>query len=221
MKKNELTGLKLIIYKNRFTVLSLVIILGMFLIATSYHKQGGYKDWIEQNQITGTGQAHIGGDFTLTDFNHKPFTQKNLEGVYTLIFFGYTFCPDVCPTALSKMAEVYDSLDKSMQKSLNVVFISVDPNRDTLEVLKEYVPAFHKDFLAATGTKKQLINVSKKFLVYNVVHPPKDPAEPDIYMVDHSSYFYLMGPSGAYITHFRHEDTVDKIVTKLQQILYK
>ena len=211
-----------LIKTNGPTLISLVVILGMFVIYQLNFEPGmnqTVKGMAGGKQTRSTGEARIGGDFEVVDHGGNVFTNNNLEGKFSLIFFGFTFCPDVCPTALSKMAEVYDGLTPKQREDLDVYFVSVDPDRDTPQAMKEYVGAFHDDFVGLTGSEEQIKNLLKKYLVYAVLHK-KSPEDKD-YVVDHSSYFYLMGSDAKYLTHFRHKETSEEISQKLQQYLYK
>ena len=207
---------------NQYTLLSLVVILGMFVVYQLTYEPGisqTVKGMAGGKQTRSTGEARIGGEFEVVDHNGNPVTQEDLKNQFSMIFFGFTFCPDVCPMSLSKAAEVYEGLTEKQRKEVKVYFVTVDPERDTAEIMKEYVGAFHDDFTGLTGTNEQIKNISKKYLVYAVLH--KEGPEDKDYVVDHSSYFYIMGPDGKYLTHFRHKDTVEEIAQRLQQYLYK
>lgn len=212
------------------TLLSLLIICGMFTMVTFYHGDGGIKDWLTQkntpakatvSDVTTSGKPNIGGPFSLIDMNGNPITETFLTGQYTLLFFGFTYCPDICPTELAKLATVYDALSPDQQTQTQILFVSVDPKRDTPEQLKSYVKAFHPDFLAATGSKEELDAMTKAFLAYYAIRPAENPKDPMAYGVDHSGYTYLMSPMGTYLTHFKTHDSAESMTTSLQQFLHK
>lgn len=149
----------------------------------------------------GAGTVTIGGPFTLTDHNGKTVTDADFRGRFMLIYFGYTFCPDVCPTSLGVAAAALDQLPPDQRKRVAPLFISVDPERDNPAVLKDYVGAFAPDMIGITGTAEQLAPVVKAYKVYAAKAKSDDP---QAYTMDHSSILYLMGPDGKFLAHFPH-----------------
>jgi cytochrome oxidase Cu insertion factor (SCO1/SenC/PrrC family) len=139
----------------------------------------------------------IGGPFVLTDQNGHARSDKDFRGRFVLIYFGYTYCPDVCPTTLQDMA---DALSKLGRKSANVVplFITIDPERDTPAVLKKYVAAFGPRFVGLTGSVADVTRVAHAYRVYFAKHPMPGGG----YSVDHSSVIYLIGPDGKLVTFY-------------------
>jgi protein SCO1/2 len=176
--------------------------------------------WHESEQVPGlgrvvsTGQADIGGPFQLTDQHGKRVSDQDFRGRYMLIYFGYSFCPDVCPTTLSVMAQ---GLDKLGDKSRRVVpvFITIDPERDTPKVLEDYVKAFGPSFVGLTGNTAQIKDVEKKYRVYAV----KRPLEGGNYGMDHSSVLYLMGPDGKLVSFYDEAVSPDVLAKDLKQRL--
>lgn len=166
-----------------------------------------------------TQSIPIGGAFTLVDTQGHAVTEQSLLGHYTLLFFGFTYCPDICPTTLALVANAYDALSPAQQEKLEVTMVSVDPKRDTLEHLQNYVTAFNPNFNGWTGTKAQIDAITKAYLVYYTIMPPKDINQPNDYLVNHSGYLYLMGPDGEYIKHFPHEIGADELATQLKQLM--
>lgn len=164
-----------------------------------------------------TSRVNIGGPFTLTDHTGKRVTQKDFEGKYMLIYFGYTFCPDVCPTSLSIMSDALDMLSPEQLAKVTPVFVSVDSDRDTPEVLASYVPHFHDKMVGLSGSKAEIKAVSKAYKSYFAKVNEDDPD--GNYTMDHSSVTYLMGPDGAYVAHFSHGTVSDKMAARLQEIL--
>lgn len=164
-----------------------------------------------------SGIAAIGGPFTLTDHTGQARTEKDLQGKLSLIYFGYTYCPDVCPTALQVMSVAVDNLgDKA--KGVTPVFITVDPERDTVAHLKKYVSNFHKDMIGLTGTADQIKNAAKVYRVY-YRKAEADKNASDEYLMDHSSVVYLMDRDGRYITHFTHQSQSEDIEATLRKYL--
>ncbi len=165
----------------------------------------------------GGGGGVIGGPFTLTDQDGGTVTDADFRGRWMLIYFGYTFCPDVCPTSLGVIAAAMDKLAPDERDKLVPIFVSVDPDRDTPAVLKEYVAAFHPALLGMTGTAEQLAPVMKAYKVYAA--KVNNDGEPTAYTVDHSSILYLMGPDGRFVAHFPHGTTADQLAAGLKKHL--
>lgn len=156
---------------------------------------------LQSNQPQSTGEAQIGGAFTLTDTHGKAFTEKNLLGKFSLIYFGFTYCPDICPTSLLTIHNALE-LVGTQRAQVQPIFISVDPERDTQKVMKQYVKSFDDQLIGLTGTLEQTHAVADAYKVYFSKVEQKDSALG--YQIDHSGYIFLMGPDGKYITHFPH-----------------
>lgn len=150
---------------------------------------------------TTTGRAAIGGPFSLTDGSGKAVTEKDFAGKPMLVFFGFTNCPDVCPAGLQVLAAALDRLGDKAQ-GVTPVFITVDPERDTPELVGKYVKSFHPRIVGLSGTPEQVAGVVKAYRVYARKQPTEGSAAD--YSMDHSSFFYLMDASGAYVKHFPH-----------------
>lgn len=141
----------------------------------------------------GVGRPLVGGPFQLIDQDRKPFTEQNLKGKYSLVYFGFTHCPDICPEELDKMAGMIDNVKEKHGDVMRPVFITCDPARDTPEVTKEYLKEFHDDLIGLTGEYEQVKATCKAFRVY--FSTPQNVLPGQDYLVDHSIYFYLMGES--------------------------
>ncbi|MFC0209957.1 SCO family protein [Chelativorans intermedius] len=151
-----------------------------------------------QSEFVEPGSVPIGGPFTLVDHTGQAVTQADFRGNYLLVFFGFTHCPDICPTSLAEIAQTMDLLAEDAD-AVRPLFISVDPERDTPEVLAEYVTAFHPRLVGLTGTPEQIAAVAQEYRTWY----EKQPVEgSDDYMVSHQSNTYLMSPQGEYLTHF-------------------
>ncbi len=144
-----------------------------------------------------TGQASIGGPFSLIDQNGQTKSDKDFAGRYMLVYFGYTNCPDVCPTTLSVIARAMDKLG-AQGKQIVPIFITVDPARDTPAVLKHYLGIFGPEFAGLTGPMPSIALVAKEYHVYYKKHEPVN----GMYAVDHSNVIYLMGPDGNFIADY-------------------
>ena len=211
--------MKKILIAHKFTFLSLAIILAMFVIASMYHSDGGYKEWTQSSAVTKTassGQANIGGTFTLTNHKGEVVNEDILQGKFSLLFFGFTYCPDVCPTTLTKVTELYESLPEDKREQLNVYLVSIDPERDTPAVLADYVGAFGPYITGLTGTAEQIKAMAKKYLVYYTKR-----GEGEDYLMDHSGFLYLMGPDGLYLTHLKHQSPVSEWRSVVDSAMYK
>ncbi|MES9868500.1 MAG: SCO family protein [Sedimenticola sp.] len=144
----------------------------------------------------------IGGKFMLIDHNGNLTTEKDLLGKYQLIYFGYTFCPDICPTSLSTTSMALDIIGEKA-KLLNWYFITIDPERDTADVMKRYVKYFNEDLVGLTGSRAMIDRVARQFKArYEKVI--EEGTDPDLYAMDHSASVYLMAPDGRFITKFAH-----------------
>ncbi len=156
----------------------------------------------------------IGGKFSLIDQNGKPFTDADLKGKWQLVFFGYTHCPDVCPTALNDLSLALDQLgDKKSQ--IGIVYISVDPERDTPDVLKSYVESFGGPIVALTGTADAVKQAAQDYKVYYAKHPRADGG----YDMDHSALIYVIDPQGRFTATFTPDESEETIVARLQKLL--
>lgn len=159
----------------------------------------------------------IGGPFTLTNHNGEQVTDKTYDGQYKLVFFGYTFCPDVCPTTLTTLSDTMDILGDAASK-ITPLFISVDPQRDTPAHLKDYVSYFHPGIVALTGTDQQIKDVAKAYRVYYAKAEASED-DPEDYLVDHTSITYLIGPDGDFIEHFSHGTEPEEMAERLLEHL--
>ncbi len=160
--------------------------------------------WMNKPEETsgGSGTAAIGGAFMLTDTQGHTVTEEALRGNYSLVFFGFTHCPEVCPTALMAITEALEKLGRTGD-ALIPVFITVDPERDSPQVIAEYLENFHPAILGLTGTKEAVDSAQYAYKVFAT----KEKLEgmlPGEYTVNHSSYLYLMDPEGRYVKHFTH-----------------
>lgn len=161
------------------------------------------------------GTALVGGPFTLTDHTGKRVTDKDFRGRYMIVFFGFTYCPDVCPTALQVMSAALDKLGPDAERFVPVL-ITVDPERDTPEQLAGYVSSFHPRLVGLTGTQAEIDAVTKAYRVY--AQRVADPKSTAGYTFDHSAIIYVMGPDGRYVTHFTHTTSVDALAERLRQL---
>jgi protein SCO1 len=142
-----------------------------------------------------TGTATIGGPFKLVSTNGETISDQSYRGKWLLIFFGYTFCPDVCPTSLNDMSVALEKLGTEAN-DIQPLFITVDPQRDTPEVMREYLKSFDSRIVGLTGTQEQIDDVMKEYRVYAEAQKT---AGDENYLVSHSAYLYLMDPRGTFV----------------------
>lgn len=153
----------------------------------------------------------IGGPFKLTNQTGVEVSEKTYAGDYKLIYFGFTYCPAICPTELQKISRVMNGLEKNnpdIAARVQPLFITIDPERDTVPVMQEYVRLFHPRLIGLTGTVPQIDLVKKRYRIFAT--KVKDEAQND-YTMDHSSFIYLMSPDDALLGMYRTSDTADDI----------
>jgi cytochrome oxidase Cu insertion factor (SCO1/SenC/PrrC family) len=162
------------------------------------------------------GQALVGGPFTLTDHKGRRVTDADFRGKYMLIMFGFTYCPDICPSGLQVMSAALEQLGAKADKIVPV-FVSVDHERDTPEQLAQYVQSFHPRLVGLSGTAEEIAAAAKAYRVYyKKVSDEKSTAG---FTYDHSALMYLMGPDGRYVTHFSHATGPEVIAARLAKLL--
>jgi protein SCO1/2 len=179
----------------------LVIFLGVILFATHY-------------QGTAGGPSAIGGPFKLVDQSGKPITDEDMKGHPFLVFFGYTHCPDICPTTLFEMSEVMRALGNDADR-INALFITVDPERDTPAVMKDYLSSFDPHLRGGTGDQKAIDAVEKAYRVY----AKKVPAEKGDYSMDHTALVYLMDKQGRFVAPFKLDRKPEAAAADLRRYL--
>jgi protein SCO1 len=170
------------------------------------------KPSFRNTDITG---AEFAREFSLTDHNGQARTLADFKGKAVVVFFGFTQCPDVCPTTLAEMTEAVKQLGADGNK-LQVLFITIDPERDTPELLKKYVPAFHPSFLGLTGNAEAIAKVAKEFKVFYQKSPGKTPGS---YTMDHTANSYVFDPQGRVRLVVKHGLGAEPLVQDLKQLL--
>ncbi|CCF57080.1 hypothetical protein KAFR_0C00850 [Kazachstania africana CBS 2517] len=168
--------------------------IGYYIFQNEKHKMDLKR---EQESKKGYGKPQIGGGrFTLIDHNGNPFSEQNLLGKFSLIYFGFSHCPDICPDELDLLGVWLDKLKKD-NIEVQPVFITCDPARDKPEVLKEYLSDFHDGIIGVTGEYDDIKNICKQYRVY--FSTPQNVRPDQDYLVDHSIFFYLMDPQGQFM----------------------
>ena len=192
---------------NRMLYVMMGLLLAVLLIGA-----GGFL-WFGGSS---NNPMRIGGPFTLEDGNGKQVTDKNFRGKYMLVYFGYTFCPDVCPTTLNAVAEAMDKLGPEASR-IQTLFITVDPKRDTPAVVKHYAAAFGPGVEGLTGSPEEIAHVAQAYRVYYAEHRT-GPGAND-YSMDHSSVLYLMDPKGGFLAPVRADQSGEQIAAVLKKLM--
>ena len=185
--------------KNSILMLSLVVVIGLGIFFIDILKDKTEKGFT------------LGGRFLLVDQNEMNFDSKNSKK-NKLIYFGYTYCPDVCPFDILKLSKFIDK-NPNLKRKIDFIFITVDPERDQPQQLKSFLGNFNSSIIGLTGSKKQIQEVIKKFRIFVKIH--KNSSDDENYLVDHSSLFFLVDKNDKYLTHFRPSDFDLKIQSLL------
>ncbi len=172
------------------------------------------RQWQPATTATDGGETLIGGPFELVDGAGETVTAADFEGRPFAIFFGFTHCPDICPTSLFEMANWIDALGPAGER-MRFAFVTVDPARDTPEVMRDYVGAFHDRIIPLTGSAAQIDAVVDAYRVY----AKKVPLDGGGYTMDHSAFVYLMDAEGRYQGHIRYGEASERAVAKLRALV--
>ncbi len=162
------------------------------------------------------GSDLIVADFELQDTSGNRVTAKDFSGKPMLVYFGFTYCPDVCPTELMRLGQVLDDLGEQ-SKQINTILISVDPERDTPESMKAYLEVFHPEIIGLTGNPDQIKDAARAFRVYYA--RVDDPSSAVEYTMDHSAFVYLMDENGKYLTHFSPDTDIELMLQRIRNSL--
>jgi cytochrome oxidase Cu insertion factor (SCO1/SenC/PrrC family) len=189
------------------TVLSILVLLVGVVAAGALWRLGDLRSQ-KETETPDASSAEVGGPFLLTDQYGMRRTDMDFRGKYMLVFFGYTYCPDVCPTSLAVEAEALDKIG-SRAGLITPIFISVDPKRDTPEKLKSYLAAFDAEppsprlnFVGLTGSEEEIAQAAKAYLVYYRAHLDGRTQDGSDYSIDHTGDTYLMSPEGKFVAYY-------------------
>jgi protein SCO1 len=171
---------------------------------------------ITETETRVTGKAAVGGPFSLVDQTGKRVTDKDFRGRYMLVFFGYTNCPDICPSGLQVMSAALDKLGPRGAEIVPIL-ITLDPQHDTPQKLASYIKSFSPRLIALTGTDGDIAATAKAYRVFFQKVP--DEQDPSHYSIDHSGLFYLMGKDGALLAPIPHTTDVDQFVQGIDRAL--
>lgn len=193
----------------------LLVALGAAAILVAVAGALTWPSWHEDiSAQESSGTPAIRSEFELVDQNGRSVRGEDLRGRWQLVFVGFTSCPDICPTTLTNITTALEELGPLAER-VQPVLITVDPERDTPPVMKEYLSAFDRRILGLTGTPAQVEAALKSFRVYAA----KRPLEGGDYTMDHSAFIYLMNTEGAYATHFSAQTPVEEMIGKLRERL--
>ena len=199
--------------RNRQALIPYLLLVAALAGGLLWH-QGKMVPGLGKNVVT--GRAEVGGPFRLIDHNGKTVTDADFRGRYMLIYFGYSFCPDVCPTTLAVMAQALEKLGSKSQRIVPIL-ITIDPERDTPQVLAEYMKAFGPSFVGLTGSEAAIKDAEKKYRVYAAKKPlDSSKGSEGNYGVDHSSVLYLMGPDGKLVNFYDEAVSPDDLAKDLR-----
>jgi protein SCO1/2 len=202
--------------KRLFAVVIGIFIVGAALIAALALLRPPSAGEAPKSKMVAT-PSPIGGSFEMINQEGDVVTQADFADDYKMMFFGFTNCPGICPGELQKMAAVLEALGPQAPK-IQPLFISIDPDRDTPDVLKEYVELFHPRIVGLTGSREQVEDIKKNFKIYaskvEMEHMGKDN-----YMMDHSTFTYFFSPEGELLLVFDMQDTADQIASEIRTVL--
>jgi cytochrome oxidase Cu insertion factor (SCO1/SenC/PrrC family) len=171
----------------------------------------------EQAATAQKGEVLIGGPFELTDHTGRRVSDQDFRGRFMLVYFGYTSCPDMCPLGLQTVSQALDELPPELQDKVVPLFMTVDPARDTAEVLRDYLQPFHPRLVGLTGSEAEVADALRAYRVY--ARKADATASDGSYLVDHSTFTYLMDEDGKYLSHFGHGTTSDEMAKRLGELL--
>lgn len=167
--------------------------------------------------LPGMAEVPKGGDFTLQS-PHGPLALHELKGKVVLLYFGYTFCPDICPTSLGYTTQALAALDKSELEKVKMLFVTVDPERDTLDKLKAYTAYFHPAIIGLSGTPQEISQVAK---LYGASYAKQETGSAGGYVVDHSAYTYVIAPDGSLLKALDHGTPPAQVLETIRAAMNK
>lgn len=195
---------------SKRTFITLVALLVAAFAATV---GAGYYVW----QGTKTQRADlVGGSYTLVDHTGAVRTDRSWPDRYKLVFFGYTYCPDFCPTTMTVITDALSRLPDETADRIKPLMITIDPERDTVEAMAQYREHFDPRFAMLTGTPEQIREAATAYRIYYAKAESEAATE---YLMDHSTYTYLMAPDGSFVTHFVHDTTGEQMAARLREVV--
>lgn len=197
-----------------FAGLGLMAVVGAGILAYYNFEKEKQTKTLAKNVKT-VGKAALGGPWVLVDSEGVPRTDASYRDKFSLLYFGFTYCPDICPSELVKVGKIMDALAAKGSSVVRPIFISVDPRRDTVGQLQHYAQDFHKDMVYLTGTPDQIAAAARAYRVYFSKADENENDDED-YLVDHSIVLYLVSPEGEFLDFFTQRMDVKQIVERIQ-----
>ncbi|KAJ7067789.1 h-sco1 [Mycena amicta] len=197
---------------------ALFVVTGLGLLWYFRHEKAKLIEQQEKERATKSyGRPAVGGPFSLKTHTDATYTEQDLLGKWSLVYFGFTNCPDICPAELDKMGLFLNAAEKEHGKVFNPVFVSVDPARDSPSRIAVYLKDFHPAFTGLVGSYQEVKAMCKAYRVYFST-PPNTTADDD-YLVDHSIFVYLMDPKGQFVEAFGQTVTVEEMLVKVREAM--
>ncbi|HJR57045.1 MAG TPA: SCO family protein [Rhizomicrobium sp.] len=201
-------------FRNRQILVPYLLLVAALAGVLLWHQSRNSDE--ELGRVVSTGTTMVGGNFTLTGHTGRKASSSEFRGRYQLIYFGFTMCPDVCPTTLAVMADALDKLGER-RKRIVPILITIDPERDTPKVMAQYVKSFGDDFIGFTGSVAEIEAVKKLYRVYGAKKAlDEEKGLAGGYGMDHSSVMYLMGPDGKLVSYYDELIPADKLEAELR-----
>ncbi len=201
-------------------ILSVIIgLVGIYSIVGLTPKNKAKPGELSNPSFEKEANTSIGGDFNLVDMTGKEVSLKDYDGKFLMIYFGFTNCPDICPTSLQVMSRVMEILPPKDAIKIQPIFVSVDPKRDTPQKLQKYLSGnFHESIVGLTGSEEQIANVTKAYRIYHAKVDDSS-ADEDNYLINHTSLIYLTDENGHYLMHFSLEDQAEQVASRISEAL--
>lgn len=197
-------------------LLPIVILAVVYIVLMSPFSAENQQNITSASETKHQGKALIGGDFSLVDANGDTRTDAEFRGKYMVVYFGFTHCPHICPTGLLRMTNAMEALPSDVAEKVSVLFITVDPERDTQERLREYLLDYYPNMIGLTGSDEALAEVKAAYKAYAA----KEEVDADgNYNVGHSSFIYVMGKGGEYLKHFPHHVKDSDLANYLREMV--
>ncbi len=196
--------------------IALVSVAVLAIAAAFAYQYGLFAPRLGAGSAGGSGIVRIGGSFELVDQTGRTRRDTDFRGKLRLIYFGYTYCPDACPTALQIMTVALESVG-ARAADIQPILITIDPGRDTVARLEDYAANFHPRLVALTGSTEAIAKAARAYRVYYA--KPKDQKPGNDYLMDHTSIIYLMARDGGYLTHFTHNTSAEAMARAIRKHL--
>ncbi len=198
---------------NKFQILRIIFILVVGLGLSAYIASTQFNKENESALVA----SNFGGDYSLNNHLGERVTQDDFSDQYRLLYFGFTYCPVICPTELQRMTQVVNQLPEAIAAQIKPMFVTIDPDRDNTTTIKNYISAFHPNFVGLTGTQEEIDVIKDGYKIYAVKMKDETMTE---YTMDHSSYIYFMGPNDDLFQIFKIDDSIDYMADKITKRLH-